>query len=166
MKQRFPICQRCVPVSARAAVIEGTRLASVLLLSVVLCGCKHAQPGVPRYIVSTAPLKLLAGHPGFCVAVDPSDGQGVWWWEPGHTGCSSRSTGPGVFPAHNGAVVRAAQGATEVSFQIPLMTSGPLAIKLTVGQDSMLEERTGLRVQTERKASIDVPESSPYRAAR
>jgi hypothetical protein len=135
---------------------------TVLLLSVALAGCKHAPPVVPRYIVSVTPLALLGErHPGFCIAVDPSDEKGVWWWEPGRTGCSSRSTGPAPFPAHYAAVARSAPGAIEVSFQRPLMTSGPLVVKLTLRDDAMLEERTGRRVQTERKPSADVPELPP-----
>ena len=160
-RRRTAFRQRGVQVSTRKAAIGRTRAASVLLLSVVLCGCQHAPPAVPRYIVSTAPLTLLAGHPGFCVAVDPSDEKGVWWWEPGQSGCSSRSTGPGVFPAQSAAVARSATGAVAVSFEIQLMKSSPLVVRLTLRDDAMLEERTGMRVQTERKPSTDLPEMPP-----
>ena len=130
-------------------------------------GCEQAPRVVPRYLVTATPLALLGkGHPGFCVAVDPKDEKGVWWWEPGRTGCSSRSTGPGVFPAHYAAVARSPSGAVDVSFQIQLMTSGPLAVKLTLRDDAMVEERTGLRVRTERTASTEVPEMPPYPTTR
>ncbi len=141
--------------------------AIVLLLSVPLAACKSASPVLPRYIVSTAPLALLGEpHPGFCVAVDPSDEKGVWWWEPGRSGCSSRSTGPTAFLASHAAVAHSSSGAIDVSFQIQLMTAGPLEVKLTLRDDAMLEERTGLRVPTERKGSTEVPEMPPYSQAR
>jgi hypothetical protein len=49
-----------------------------------------------RYIVTAEPINIGIGSARFCVATDPTDSQGVWWWEPGPKGCSSRSTGPAV----------------------------------------------------------------------
>jgi hypothetical protein len=136
----------------------------VLLLSGAFAGC-HSTP--PRYIVSKAPLALLGDrHPGLCVAVDPSDDKGVWWWEPGRSGCSSRSTGPAAFPASRASVARSSSGATEVSFQIELISSDALQVMLTLRDGAMLDQRTGLEVATERKASTDVPEMPPYARVR
>ena len=133
--------------------------AIVLFLSVPLAGCKSASTVLPRYVVSTRPLALLGDrHPGFCVAVDPGDEKGVWWWEPGRSGCSSRSTGPTVFPASLATVTPSSSGVIVVSFQVPLMTDRPLQVRLRLQDDAMLDERTGLRVPTERKASVEVPE--------
>jgi len=141
--------------------------AIVLLLNVPFVGCKSPSPEPPRYIVSTEPLALLGDrHPGFCVAVDPSDEKGVWWWEPGRSGCSSRSTGPTAFSASHAAVARSSSGAIDVSFQIQLISGGPLEVKLALRDDAMLDARTGLRVPTERKATTDVPEMPPYARAR
>jgi hypothetical protein len=135
----------------------------VFVFGVSLTACKSAQPALPRYIVSTAPLALLGErHPGFCVAVDQNDAKGIWWWEPGRSGCSSRSTGPGAFPANHAVVARSASGAIDASFQIELMIKGPLEVKLTLRDNAMLEERTGLRVSTERRPNTDVPEMPPY----
>jgi hypothetical protein len=39
------------------------------------------------------------------VAVDPTDPKGVWWWEPGRSGCSSRSTGPSAFRGDDATVL-------------------------------------------------------------
>jgi hypothetical protein len=61
----------------------------------------------PRFVVSAEPLRLIdVRHPGVCVAVDTTDPKGVWWWEPGLSGCSSRSTGPDVFAADDAGVAR------------------------------------------------------------
>jgi len=48
-----------------------------------------------------------------------------------------------------------------VSFRIDLMSGEPRQVELTLRDDAMLEERTGLRVPTERRASIEVPEMPP-----
>jgi hypothetical protein len=45
----------------------------------------------PRYLVSERPIDVGLGPWGLCVALDPLDRQRVWWWEPGASGCRSRS---------------------------------------------------------------------------
>jgi hypothetical protein len=155
----------CRRDSIASAFHEGSTMryaAIVLLLTLPLAGCKSTSPVLPRYIVSSAPLALLGErHPGVCVAVDPSDEKGVWWWEPGRSGCSSRSTGPTAFLASHATVARSSFGPIDVSFQIQLIMAGAREVKLTLRDGAMLEERTGLRVPTERKASIEVPEMPP-----
>lgn len=84
----------------------------------------RAQSAVPdeRYLVSATPIDLgVRGPAHFCVAVDPTDRQGVWWWEAGATGCDSRSTGPAVFHADGASVANTASG-IEVRFRIPLVS--------------------------------------------
>jgi hypothetical protein len=143
-------------------MMHSMHAATVLLAGAALAGCGSASSALPRYIVSSAPLALFgAPHPGICVAIDPSDATGVWWWEPGRSGCSSRSTGPGVFPADRAAVTPPSSGVIVVTFQLQLKTGGPLPVTLTLRDGAMLEERTGLRVATERKGSRDVPEMAP-----
>ena len=133
--------------------------AVLLLLFVPLAACRSSQP---RYIVSTTPMLFVGPrHPGLCVAVDPTDAKGVWWWEPGRSGCSSRSTGPNPFPAWAARVARSAAGALEVSFEIGLMTGGPRVVTLEVAGGEMREIATGLNARTERRATLDVPEGPP-----
>jgi hypothetical protein len=57
------------------------------LLGLALVACRSIPPeGAPaRYIVTTAPLGVDAVSPGLCVAVDLTDPQGIWWWEPGRS---------------------------------------------------------------------------------
>ena len=57
-----------------------------------------------RYVVTASPIKVGVVSGALCIAVDVHDQQGVWWWEPGRSGCSSRSTGPGVFHAEQAKV--------------------------------------------------------------
>src|SRR5688500_13556002 len=100
----------------------------LLLVGLALGACRTSAPSVPRYLVTVAPIQVLdARHPGLCIAVNPADPHGVWWWEPGPSGCSSRTTGPAVFSAHHATVsARKSSGAIDVGFQLPLMVSDPL----------------------------------------
>jgi hypothetical protein len=134
------------------------RIVAVLLLGVTAIGCHTLSPGRSRYVVTTTPLALLQRHPGFCVAVDPADPHGVWWWEPGRSGCSSRSTGPTPFPASRASVVKASDK-TEVRFEVELKSGNPLQVTLTLDDDSVRREPTGERVSTERRRKLDMPES-------
>ena len=63
-----------------------------LLLLVFLFGCRTSTPSVPRYIVTVTPVDVVGGGFGLCIAVDPADAQGIWWWQPGPSGCASRIT--------------------------------------------------------------------------
>ena len=132
-----------------------------VFLGLALLGACRSVP-TPRYIVSTTPMLFVdPRHPGLCVAVDPTDAKGVWWWEPGRSGCSSRSTGPSPFPAAAARVTRSTSGTIEVSFEIQLMVAGPRVVKLEITDTEMREASTGLHARTERRATLDVPERPP-----
>lgn len=135
------------------------RVTALLLLGLSLVGCLASGHANARYIVTATPFDLLkSSHPGFCVAVDSTDAQGVWWWEPGRSGCSSRSTGPKVFPANRGIVAKVS-GAIDLQFEVQLMTGDPLQVKLTIDDAGMRREPSGERVSIERRRDLDVPES-------
>jgi len=146
-----------------------TRSATLLLVTAFLAGCRSAPPPVPRYIVTAAPLPLLGPTPpntGFCVAVDPNDPKGVWWWEPGRTGCTSRSTGPDVFPARDAKVARSSSAALDVSFGIPLHDNSVRPISLEVHEDRVRQQPSGPSVSAIRRATLEMPESPPPIARR
>jgi hypothetical protein len=73
-------------------------LVATLVVGLMCGGCRRAvrddDQTRPRYVVTASPIDVRVGS-GLCVAVDPSDPKGVWWWQPGED-CSSRSTGPMV----------------------------------------------------------------------
>ena len=139
------------------------RWVPLLLVTAFLAGCRSADPPAARYIVTVTPFPFLgpSTHPGFCVAIDPDDAKGVWWWEPGRTECTSRSTGPSVFPADFAKVTRSSSGAIDVSFEIQLKTGPPRQVRLEVHEDHMRELPSGRRVSAERRATLDLPESPP-----
>ena len=131
------------------------RRVAIGLIGIALAGCSLSSD---RYSVSASPLNLIGkGHPGMCVAVDPSNPQGVWWWEPGRSGCSTRSTGPELIPGWK-ASVRTTSGVTDVRFEVPLMVNDPLQVKLTLDGAGMRDEASGQLVKIERRRNLDVPE--------
>lgn len=135
------------------------RVTVSLVLCVFLAGCNALGRSNAHYIATATPFHWLETvHPGFCVAVDPTDAHGVWWWEPGRSGCSSRSTGPKVFPADR-ATVTEASGVIFSQFEVPLKNGGALEIKLRIDDEGMQREPSGERVSIERRRDLDVPES-------
>jgi hypothetical protein len=130
----------------------------LLLLGLSPVACRSSAPSVPRYIVTVTPINLVGvGHPGHCIAVDPTDAQGVWLWEPGPSGCSSRTTGPMVFRAQPATVaVPIGSGAIEVHFQLQLM-SGPRDVELLIQDGGTRVTASGVAVSTERRSDLDIP---------
>lgn len=136
------------------------------LLSVACRPTSSLQSLDGRYIVTAEPINIGVGSSRFCVATDPTDPQGIWWWEAGPKGCSSRSTGPAVFHAENAAVSSSQQaGATDIRFRVGLHTaanssSPPFAdVWIVLADLHMRALATGAQVSTVRRKDLDVPES-------
>jgi hypothetical protein len=130
----------------------------IVVLGLSAAACGPSTPSAPRYIVTATPVDLVGvGHPGLCVAVDPADEHGVWWWEPGPSGCSRRTTGPTVLRAQL-ATVATSRGSSdiEVRFQLPLM-SGSRDVRLQLQEGSMRVMASGARVPTARRADLNIP---------
>jgi hypothetical protein len=95
---------------------------------------------------------------GICVGVDQTDRHGVWWWEPGQSGCSTRSTGPGVFPAVDATVVlTAASAPIDVRFRQPRMLMPSVDVQLTILDGYMLVSGSAQRVSVEQRNDLDIP---------
>jgi hypothetical protein len=95
------------------------------------------------------------------VAFDPADEHGVWWWEPGATGCDTRSTGPGVFHADRAVVPRAATGSPlALTFRLGMHSaSRPFVdVRLVLEDGSIRAVDTGARATLVRRAVLEVPE--------
>jgi hypothetical protein len=130
----------------------------LLLLGLSIGACRTSAPPVPRYIVTATAINLVGlGHPGLCLAVDPTDAQGVWWWEPGPAGCSTRTTGPTVFRAQLATVAAPTRsGVIAVRFQLQLM-SGPRDVRLVLQDGGLRVTASDARVSTERRDDLDIP---------
>jgi hypothetical protein len=136
---------------------SSARFTLPLLLVVFLFGCRTSAPSVPRYIVTVTPVDALGGGWGLCIAVDPTDTQGVWWWQPGPSGCASRITGPTVFRADRAHVrVSAISSSISASFTLQLH-NGSRDVNLALQDSEMLIADSGMRVPTEHRADLDIP---------
>lgn len=107
------------------ARLHGARgFVAALLLGPMSGGCGRttgSRDSVPRYLVTASPIDVGVGSGRLCVAVDPSDPKGVWWWQPGKD-CSSRSTGPTVFHAEEAVVAASPQaGTADIRFRLQLI---------------------------------------------
>ena len=127
------------------------------VLSLLVAGaCRHAvPPAASRYITTAEPIDVGADPP-LCLAVEPGNPQGVWWWQPGPSGCATRSTGPGVFPAQD-AVVSSSAGAIDVQFRLQLHVGSPADVHIVV-RDDVWSTAAGVRVPTARRDDLDIPE--------
>lgn len=125
--------------------------------------CRSAfRPSAARYVVTNSPIDVGVGT-DLCVAVDPINHEGIWWWEPGTPGCASRSTGPGVFHAENAAVSQLAQaGPVTLRFRLPThsVTHPFVDVRLLMEDDGLRDVETGARVRVQRRNDLDVPQGS------
>jgi hypothetical protein len=134
------------------------------LVTVGLMACRSTLTrSLPRYVVTGAPIAVGISPPGLCIAVDPNDARGVWWWEPGRSGCSSRSTGPGVFRGDDARVTRAESGTTDIYFRLQLITGpneGPrfADVRLALRNTDIRSIPSGMQVSIERRRDLEVPE--------
>jgi hypothetical protein len=146
-----------------------TKAGVVLLAALVATTCastpspSSSRAPEPRYLVSERPIDVGLGPWGLCVAVDPLDRQGVWWWEPGASGCRSRSTGPGVFAADRATVSPSGRdGSIAVSFRVQTHSEREpyREVRLVLERGSMwggAEERIPLQ----RRVDLNLPLEPP-----
>jgi hypothetical protein len=126
---------------------------SVVCLLTVLGACASQ----PRYIVTSTPLKVIdPAHPGLCIAIDPNDPKGVWWWDAGRSGCTDRSSS--TMAADRASVARATAGTVDASFQVGLVSGRNLQVRLEAFDGRIRDTISGLTVATERRATLELPE--------
>jgi hypothetical protein len=126
---------------------------SVVCLLTVLGACASQ----PRYIVTSTPLKVIdPAHPGLCIAIDPEDPKGVWWWDAGRSGCTDRSSS--TMAADRASVARATAGTVHASFQVGLVSGRNLQVRLEAFDGRIRDTISGLIVPAERRATLELPE--------
>ena len=118
-----------------------------------------ATQAATRFAVTGEPLSIGISAK-LCIAVDVSDPHGVWWWQPGHDGCGSRSTGPVVFKAER-AVVTKSDGAVHAGFRLPLHGIPPqidhVDVQLVIDGDRMRSAASGESVPLVYRHDLDIP---------
>lgn len=134
----------------------------LVLLAAPLVACRptsQPQLSAPRYVVTESPIDVGRGI-RLCIAVDPADRRGIWWWEPGATGCDSRSTGPGLFHADGATVSRSTpSGLPALAFRVSTHSvSRPFVdVRLIVEDGQMRTVESDVRVSLQRRGTLDVP---------
>jgi hypothetical protein len=150
---------------AVADMMRCTLIFVLAIFSLVSCRSMRTHNELARYVVTAVPLDVGAGRRPLCVAIEPTASNGVWWWEPGESGCSERSTGPGIFHGDDAKVARRAQSATiDAHFRLPLIvrpdsTQASFAdVNLTLENGFVQSATSGSRVAIENRHDLDVPE--------
>jgi hypothetical protein len=147
--------------------------ALTLLLAAALTACRtppRPTTDAPRYLVTASPIDTGVTTQRLCIAVDAGDAHGVWCWEPGSAGCAGRSTGPGVFRAEGGSVVkRGASAPVEVGFRLQLHRAPAshlpefVDVRLTVEDGAFRAAATADTVAAAPRANLELPEQPPHR---
>jgi hypothetical protein len=136
----------------------------LLVMLAVASGCK--SPTLPSagggYIITSAPIDTGVTAPALCIAVNTAEPAGVWWWQPGHKGCETRSSGPGLFRGIQVAVTAGTSSQLEVRFQLKVISvqhpSGELVeVALVLEDQSMRAQASGARVPTHRRSNLVIP---------
>ena len=145
---------------------------TLVLVALVMAWLTAGAPGaqsVGRFAVTAEPIRVGLGNLGLCIAVDPRDPKGIWWWEPGASGCATRSTGPDVFPANEPKVSRTPAGAA-AEFQLGThdIARPFILVRLVVDPSTMRSADTshevGLRYRNDLKVPFELP--APHVATR
>jgi hypothetical protein len=130
-----------------------------LLIVALWSGVPSAQQR--RYVVTAEPLHLDLPTNPLCIAIDPADPQGVWWWEPGSS-CRNRRTSDILHPGRPVVVRDASSVRIEVSFRIGLhsLTRPFVDVTLVVDEKGMGSATSDVRVPTEDRDDLDIPSFS------
>ena len=98
-------------------------------------------------------------HPGLCIAIDPKDPKGIWWWDAGRSGCTDRSSS--TMAADRASVTRGTAGTVDASFQVGLMSGRNLQVRLEAFDGRIRDTISGLSAPAERRGTLEVPERPP-----
>ena len=143
-----------------------------MFIALIFGAGAFAQHARSKYVVTSDPIRVHAGPAGLCVAIDPSDATGVWWWGPGRSGCTSRDTvvGPGqenvqgiaaLFHAIDAAVSTDPSGTVHARFRLGLHARPGqpefVDINLTEKSDVIRCSSTHAAVQAKRLDILNIP---------
>jgi hypothetical protein len=136
-------------------------LTLVVVLAALACrATPQPRPSDSQYLFTESAIDVGEGIE-LCIAVDPGDPQGVWWWTPGEAGCTSRSSGPGLVHADAATVSRGTAAArTTVSFRLGTHSARRpfIDVRLAVQDGTMRALESGAQVMLQTRGNLDVPE--------
>jgi hypothetical protein len=120
-------------------------------------------PTAARYVVTAEPIDVGGGL-RICVAVDPSDRAGVWYWMPAAPDCSRRASGPTVTQAEEAVVTRVdPTGPVSVRFRIGVLGGSGLPFvselwpRLSYDGVHFRVISTGVEVPVRFRNDLDIP---------
>jgi len=133
----------------------------VVVLAALACrSTLQPRPSASQYLFTESAIDVGEGIE-LCIAVDPDDPQGVWWWMPGETGCTSRSSGPGLVHADQATVSRGtAEAPTTVGFRLGTHSARRrfIDVRLVVQDGRMRALESEAQVMLQPRGNLDVPE--------
>ena len=125
----------------------------VLLATLSTVSCRSTE----RYIATTTAIDAIGvSQLTLCFAVEPNNSQGVWWWRPGRSGCSTRSSS--IVQGEVAKVTVLASGSVEASLQLPMQVGEPRRVELVFDNGTVRASATSASVRSERRNSLDIPE--------
>jgi hypothetical protein len=134
-----------------------------LVVVLAALACRSTLPPRPpdsQYLFTESAIDVGEGIE-LCIAVDPADPQGVWHWMPGETGCTSRSSGPGLVHADQATVSPGTAAARRtVSFHLGTHSARRpfIDVRLVVQDGRMRALESGAQVMLQTRGNLDVPE--------
>ena len=133
------------------------------LLAGLAASLLACAPAAGRYVVNTTPVQIGLGNLGLCFAVDPGDPHGLWWWEPGASGCTTRSTGPDLFHPDDAKVSQPRPGVTEIELRLGThdLQKPFIRVRLILDDAGLRSLETGSRSDVERRDDLTIPEQAP-----
>jgi hypothetical protein len=145
-----------------------SRITPLLLAAALSAMACATRPAAPEFIVTTEPLNVGVVSAKLCIALDVDTKDGVWWWQPGASGCDSRSTGPTVFRGESATInTWHMNRGHSAEFQLqrimpPGSTESPVAVvRLVSREGTMTAVATTATVPTSVRRDLDIPERAP-----
>jgi hypothetical protein len=145
------------------APLQRHRFGAIVLVAISAgCHWSRQHDSTLRYLVTEGPVNVGLSQ-GLCLAIDPNDEHGVWWWEPGASGCATRSTGPNVFQGDQARVSRSSDSSTTAGFRLGTHSRDRpfIDVRLILERGQMRAIDTGAQVPVQPRSDLDIPEMAP-----
>jgi hypothetical protein len=131
------------------------RASLVLLLGLSAFSCGSTA----RYVVTASPIDALGIRQlRFCIAVEPSNPQGVWYWHPVRSDCSTPASRSSLIQGHRAKVMLQASGAIEASFEVPMQSGDSRQVEIVFSDGTVRASPTGDSVATVWRQELETKE--------